>query len=290
MTVAGVGGPLLLPPGASVQRWSRVNRGFVDVPRDGGGGAVLGPSDLISVHVGPTCRSIAWLAPVADRVVRLVASEGEITEGRSLLSQMVRLRTLLLKGESWGDEHVARLPPSVRELSLFATRASGLGLRPLAEGQLHSLSVSTHRGPRPFTDDDILDLLGFGSALRFFCPWGTDVTDASLESIAAISGLQTLVLAHSRVDGSGFDHLLQAQDLRALRLDGTTIAPGALAVLGAHPTLERVGLIGAILESPQDVRALLVAPKLASVVLKGDELPPEDVQWLRAHLARRRSS
>lgn len=285
-----IGGPsrLLLAPDVRVERWSRPHRQFLDAPLVDGQ-VLVGPADLVSVTVGQSCRSTDWLGPVADRVVRF-SVEGEIPGARRWLGEMVRLRALLLKGSCWTDDELVHVPSSVRELMLFATRVSGAGLRSLASGRLRNLSVSAHAGPRPFTDDDVIDLCEDGPALQFFCPWATDVTDQALEPIASVRGLQTLGLAHTKVNGSGFRHLLAARSLRVLRLDHTALESVHLAVLGEHPTLERIGLMGVSFTGEPDLGALLKAPRLTSVVLRGDELPEEDIRWIRERMAERRSS
>jgi hypothetical protein len=78
--------------------------------------------------------------------------------------------------------------------------------------------------------------------LRFLDLPGTEVTDAGLERLGKLSGLQSLILSDTQITDAGLQHLSQMPQLKDLCLGGTKVTDAGLGSLRVLTRLDSLDL------------------------------------------------
>lgn len=92
----------------------------------------------------------------------------------------------------------------------------------------------------PINDDDLKLLLPFARTLLMLDLQRTEITDTGVQTLSALTSLETLKLAGTRINGSGLIYLATMNRLKHLDLSETQLEPDHLQALTTLPSLQTV--------------------------------------------------
>lgn len=78
----------------------------------------------------------------------------------------------------------------------------------------------------------------------------TDVYDDDLKAVAALTGLESLVLEHTQITDSGLNHLLTLRNLKSLNLNDTHVTDEGLRFISELPSLAELKLVRTDIAGP----------------------------------------
>jgi len=249
------------------------------------------------------------------QLTELDLSETRITDiGFQYLKGLKNVaRVNLYYAEQIGDGALAAMRDwkQLRELNLRGTKVTDLGLVHLAGLPIESLDV----GFSLFTDngfDHLVNLpqlkkLAVGgnkvtdvglNSLRLLPSltdldlsggqrtdsgiWAAAITDRAVETLDALTRLQSLNARGAKFTDAGFVRLTRLKDLKNLDLGETELSAKGLASIGAFPKLEVLSLYKAAKVSDEAVPLLAQVKTLKWVDLSGTAVTKAGLQQLRA--------
>lgn len=144
-----------------------------------------------------------------------------------------------LDDEGYLVEPCLRLPrlPSVRGINLYGAAFRGEGLEHLTSIEVLDLTDTD-------VDDEALSALRALTHLKDLSLAGTEVTNAGLRHLSALSQLEAVWLNDTAIDDQGLDRLANLRQLRSLGLFGNDITDASVPVLKRLTKLEYLGLDG----------------------------------------------
>jgi beta-lactamase regulating signal transducer with metallopeptidase domain/5-hydroxyisourate hydrolase-like protein (transthyretin family) len=200
-------------------------------------------------------EALASVADLKDLESLFIWDAHKITDaGVKHLAGLAKLQTILLSDSQIGDGALAvfaRLP-ALKNLALEGSAFSDEGLRHL-EGmkQLRGLSIGMNRKPitdagvqhladltrleqlglqgASLSDEGVMGLKNLKNLKRLFLNsdgrWGEEkITDASVNTLAALTNLQELFLQNSRITDQGAKRLIELPKLQTLWLSSSALS------------------------------------------------------------------
>jgi hypothetical protein len=192
-----------------------------------------------------------WI--LATACVALCATDGTdwITHlgGKVERDTAGRVTAVNLRG-SWINDaemvHLAELP-DLEKLDLSHTRISDEGLLHLKSApKINDLNLYYSEW---ITDQGMAAIRGWKHLKRLNVR-GTRISDATLEIVSHMSGLEALDIANTAVTDNGLDHLITLVNLKELSLGRGRLTNSALEMLRMFPALTYLDLSGARPEPP----------------------------------------
>jgi hypothetical protein len=230
----------------------------------------------LALHKGQaTDEALASVADLKDLEMLFILDAEKITDaGVKHLGGLTKLQNVLINNSQVGDgalEVFARLP-ALKDLSLPGNAFSDEGLRHL-EGmkQLRGLSIGKNRKPitdagvqhlasltilerldlegANLSDEGIMSFKNLKSLKKLFLfsgsrSGGEKITDASVDTLVALTNLRELWLPNSRITDQGVKRLSELPKLQSLWLPISTLSEHTLEELEKRRPSLRVNRFG----------------------------------------------
>lgn len=206
------------------------------------------------------------------------------------IKEWPHLRKLNLRGTKVTDAglvHLANMP-SLEDLDIgYALITDGAFDRLSALTGLKSLSV----GGNKITDAGLSGLrllpqltkLDVSGAQRTDSGmWAASVTDQGLDTMAALTRLESLNLQGTKISDAGFPKLVPLKNLKELSIGKTQLSARSLAALKQLPRIERLSLYGDVKIDDQAIAILADLPALSWVDLQGTKVTKAGAAKLKA--------
>ena len=173
----------------------------------------------------------------------LILSRSERLSDRGLtwLKGLEKLKTLTIPAFSGTNDGLANIRglSNLKVLELYGTNITDAGMP--AVGALHNLE-RLRLDRLNIGDDGVRSLRSFGEQFIEISVGETRITDKGLDAIADNKKIESIDLSHTKVTDAGLAKLQDLEELRSLRLDGTTITGKGFEALARTPRLYRVSL------------------------------------------------
>jgi hypothetical protein len=189
----------------------------------------------------PIACAALWATDSTDWITHLGGKVSRDASGKVI--------AVNLRG-SWINDaemlHLADLP-DLEKLDLSHTRISDEGLLRLKSApQIRELNLYYSEW---ITDQGMAAIRGWKHLKRLNVR-GTRISDATLELVSHIGGLEALDIANTSVTDNGLDHLITLVNLKELSLGHGRLTNSALEILRMFPELTYLDLSGARPEPP----------------------------------------